>query len=141
MTPKRALLTLALTGALATALAGCTSTSDDKPTPTPTATSTPGAAPADDTCVDGVAWMQFDEGGETEKTLPDGCDTIVVNGNGGTVTAGPAKVVVFMGNDNTVTLESVDQIDAEGNNNIVHHGGDNEPTLNTDGDGDTVSPR
>lgn len=140
MTPKRLLLTLALTGALATTVAGCTSASDNSPSPTPTSTTT-AAAPADDTCVDGVAWMQFDEGGETEKTLPDGCDTIVVNGNGGTVTAGPAKIVVFMGNDNTVTVDSVDQVDAEGNNNTVHHGGDNEPVLNTDGEGNTISAR
>lgn len=140
MTPKRLLLTLALTGALATAVAGCTSASDDSPRPTSTSSPT-AAAPADDTCVDGVAWMQFDEGGETEKSLPDGCDTIVVNGNGGTVTAGPAKVVVFMGDGNTVTVDSVDQVDAEGDDNTVRHGGDNEPVLNTDGAGNTVTVR
>ena len=140
MTPKRLLLTLALTGALATAVAGCTSASDDSPRPTSTSSPT-AAAPADDTCVDGVAWMQFDEGGETEKSLPDGCDTIVVNGNGGTLTAGPANVVFVTGSDNSIDVETLAQADLDGDRNAVTHGGTTEPVLNTDGTGNTVTAR
>ena len=103
MTKTSLFTTIALTGALAGLLAGCSSSDEPAPTPTPTAD----AAPADDTCVDGVAWMQFDESGETEKSLPEGCATIVVNGNGGTLTAGPADTLVIMGNDNTVDLGTV----------------------------------
>jgi hypothetical protein len=137
MTKTSLFTTIALTGALAGLLAGCSSS--DEPAPTPTPTTTADAAPADDTCVDGVAWMQFDESGETEKSLPEGCATIVVNGNGGTLTAGPADTLVIMGNDNTVDLGTVGQIDLEGTGNTITHTTDADPVVNTDNDTNTVT--
>lgn len=137
------LTTLALTGALTAALAGCTSGGDASPSPSPT--DTPAAAAdagqPDDVCTDGIAFITFTDGEGMTKALPNGCDTIVVNGDGGTLTAGPAKVVFVTGSDNTIDVDALAQADLDGDRNAVTHGGGGEPVLNTDGTDNTVTAR
>nr|WP_228507447.1 DUF3060 domain-containing protein [Frigoribacterium sp. VKM Ac-2530] len=73
--------------------------------------------------------------------MPDGCDTIVVTGDGGTLTAGPTNVVFVTGSDNSIDVETLAQADLDGDRNAVTHGGTAEPVLNTDGTGNTVTAR
>ena len=94
-----------------------------------------------DACVDGFAWMTFHDDDPTEKSLPGGCDTVVVAGADGTLHSGPARVVVVMGARNHVEVETVTQVDVEGVDNEIVHGGDAEPIVNTDGAGNVVTAR
>ena len=158
MTKTSTLITLVTTFALGTSLAGCTSTSstiDRGPSTTTTSASTTpspndpslegsastAAGPADDTCADGFAWMQFGDGEPRTKTLPDGCDTVIVNGSDAELTLGPTRVVVIMGDRNTVDVPRVDQVDAMGDDNTIRLDHDLQPLLNTDGTGTVVTTR
>jgi len=143
--------------ALGAGLAGCTSASstvDRGPSVTTSTTTAPSAGgpspagsdstaagPADDTCVDGFAWMQFGDGEPRSKTLPDGCDTVIVNGSDAELTLGPTRVVVVMGDRNTVDVPHVDQVDAMGDDNTIRLDHDPQPVLNTDGTGNVVTTR
>lgn len=140
MTKRPLLLTLALAATLTTGLNGCTQ-GTATPTPSPTADSqdVAEAEARENTCVDGFAWMTFGDGENDEKSLPDGCDTVVVQGDGGTLTTGDARVVVVMGNDVTVHAGAVEQVDLEGDDNTVTHDGSHEVALNTEGEGNTVT--
>jgi hypothetical protein len=94
-----------------------------------------------DACVDGFAWMTFHDDDPSEKSLPGGCDTVVVAGADGTLHSGPARVVVVMGARNHVEVEVVTQVDVEGVDNEIVHGGGAEPIVNTDGAGNVVTAR
>ena len=94
-----------------------------------------------DTCVDGFAWMTFHDDDPSEKSLPGGCDTVVVAGADGTLHSGPARVVVVMGARNHVEVGTVAQVDVEGADNEIVHDGDSDPVVNTDGTGNTVTAR
>ena len=94
-----------------------------------------------DACDDGFAWMTFHDDDPSEKSLPGGCDTVVVAGADGTLHSGPARVVVVMGARNHVEVETVTQVDVEGVDNEIVHGGDAEPIVNTDGAGNVVTAR
>ncbi|WP_285063861.1 DUF3060 domain-containing protein [Frigoribacterium sp. ME-P-080] len=158
MTTTSTLISLVTAVALGAGLAGCTSassTSDPGPSPTMTSTTTAPPAggpsiagsdstatePADDTCVDGFAWMQFGDGEPRTKSLPDGCDTVIVNGSDAELTLGPTRVVVVMGDRNTVDVPRVDQVDAMGDDNTIRLDDDLQPLLNTDGTGNVVTTR
>jgi len=158
MTTTSTLISLVTAVALGSVLAGCTSTSstiDRDPsatttspslTPSPTSPSLEGSAstaagPADDTCVDGFAWMQFGDDEPRTKTLPDGCDTVIVNGSDAELILGPTRVVVVMGDRNTVDVPRVDQVDAMGDDNTIRLDDDLQPLLNTDGTGNVVTTR
>ena len=131
-------------------LAGCAAieppTSSGTSAEGPAVAGDPTAAPfvsdaTTDACVDGFAWMTFHDGDPSEKSLPGGCDTVVVAGADGTLHSGPARVVVVMGSGNHVEVETVAQVDVEGADNEVVHGGDAEPIVNTDGAGNVVTAR
>ena len=94
-----------------------------------------------DACVDGFAWMTFHDGDPSEKSLPGGCDTVVVAGADGTLHSGPARVVVVMGARNHVEVETVTQVDVEGVDNEIVHDRDSDPVVNTDGTGNVVTAR
>ena len=94
-----------------------------------------------DACVGGFAWMTFHDDDPSEKSLPGGCDTVVVAGADGTLHSGPARVVVVMGARNHVEVETVTQVDVEGVDNEIVHGGEAEPIVNTDGAGNVVTAR
>lgn len=113
-----------------------TATSGDDPTTAPYV-----ADATTDACVDGFAWMTFHDDDPSEKSLPGGCDTVVVAGTDGTLHSGPARVVVVMGSGNHVDVETVAQVDVEGADNEIVHGGDSDPVVNTDGTGNVVTAR
>jgi hypothetical protein len=94
-----------------------------------------------DACVDGFAWMTFHDDDPSEKSLPSGCDTVVVAGADGTLHSGPARVVVVMGSGNHVEVETVTQVDVEGVDNEIVHDGDTDPVVNVDGTGNVVTAR
>ncbi|MET4053252.1 hypothetical protein ABID81_002628 [Frigoribacterium sp. PvP054] len=130
------LLATALAGlALLGALTGCTSTPDTAdPLPTPT-------GQPDNECVDGIAYLQFTET-DTDLSLPEGCSTVIVLGDGGTATLGPVDDLSVMGDGNTVTLDSVHRIDPTGNDNTITYGGDAPEILGddtTNGTGNTIT--
>ena len=118
--PARGPATLGSCAAVAAALAvlaGCaaveppasSSTTAAASTTPPTSTGDRTAAPfvsdaTTDACVDGFAWMTFHDGDPSEKSLPGGCDTVVVAGADGTLHSGPARVVVVMGSGNHVEV-------------------------------------
>ena len=152
------LATLVTAAALGSVLVGCTSASsaiDRSPsssTTSPATAPSPGgpsaeggvstaADPAENTCVDGFAWMQFVDGEPRAKSLPDGCDTVIVNGSDAVLTLGPTRVVVVLGDRNTVDVPHVDQVDAMGDDNTVRLDHDMQPVLNTDGTGNVVTTR
>jgi len=157
MTKTSTLITLVTAVALGSVLAGCASTSSTidpgpsatttspSPMPSPSGPSLEGSAsttaPADDTCVDGFAWMQFGDGEPRTKTLPGGCDTVIVNGDDAELTLGPTRVVVVMGDRNTIDVPRVDQVDAMGDDNTIRLDDDLQPLLNTDGTGNVVTTR
>jgi hypothetical protein len=154
MTTTSTLIALVTTVALGAGLVGCTSesaTTDRGPSPTsvsPSAApsssspSAEGAAdPTDDTCVDGFAWMQFGDDEPRTKTLPGGCDTVIVNGSDATLTLGPTRVLVVMGDRNTVDAPRLDQVDAMGDDNTVRLEDDTDPVVNTDGTRNVVTSR
>ncbi|KQO45082.1 MULTISPECIES: DUF3060 domain-containing protein [unclassified Frigoribacterium] len=158
MTTTSTLISLVTAVALGAGLAGCTSassTSDPGPSATTTSTTTappPGGPstaggdstatdPADDTCVDGFAWMTFGDDELRTKTLPDGCDTVIVDGSDAELTLGPTRVVVVMGDRNTVDVPRVDQVDAMGDDNTIRLEADTDPVLNTDGTGNVITTR
>jgi hypothetical protein len=134
---KTPLLPLTLAGVLGLALAGCTSSDADRVEPSPTPTTTQAAAP-DDQCVDGVAFMDLTDGGE--KELADGCETVVVIGEGGTLTLGPVTTLSLMGNGTTIEADTVTRVELGGNDNTVTHTGD-APEQVGDGTGNTVTAR
>ncbi|MGY3263171.1 DUF3060 domain-containing protein [Frigoribacterium sp. 2355] len=154
MTTTSTLIALVTAVALGAGLAGCTSesaTTDRSPSPT---SASPATAPssdspsaegaadaADDTCVDGFAWMQFGDGEPRAKALPNGCDTVIVNGSDAVLALGPTRVVVVLGDRNTVDVPHVDQVDAMGDDNTVRLDHDIQPVLNTDGTGNVVTTR
>lgn len=126
MTSTTNLLRSAFVGtALVALLAGCTSDGDAAPTASPTTTATAQAevGQPDNECVDDIAYLQFTET-DTELSLPEGCNTVIVLGDGGTATVGPVGDLALMGNGNSITVESVERIDFTGNDNMVTHGGD-----------------
>ena len=138
---RTASLTAGLVGlALVTALTGCTTGSDgpdgatDPGTPSPTATGQP-----DNVCVDGVAYLQFTDD-VTELDLPDGCGSVIVLGDGGTATIGPADDLTVMGDGNTVTADTLQRVDAAGNDNVITYTGDAPEDL-SEGQGNTLSAR
>ncbi|MFJ2356472.1 DUF3060 domain-containing protein [Frigoribacterium sp. NPDC087798] len=154
MTTTSTLISLVTAVALGAGLAGCTSassTSDPGPSATTTAPPPGGPStaggdstatdPADDTCVDGFAWMQFGDDEPRTKTLPGGCDTVIVNGSDAELALGPTRVVVVMGDRNTVDVPRVDQVDAMGDDNTIRLDHDLQPLLNTDGTGNVVITR
>lgn len=136
MTKKTLLLPLTVTAALGLALTGCTSSVD--PDETPTSTPTTQAAAPDDQCVDGVAFMDLTDGGE--KELADGCETVVVIGEGGTLSLGPVTTLSLMGNGTTVEADTVTRVELGGNDNTVTHTGA-APEQVGDGTGNTVTAR
>ncbi|TDT63036.1 DUF3060 domain-containing protein [Frigoribacterium sp. PhB116] len=149
-----ALVSSAAVAAALAVLAGCaavepptsSSTTAAASTTPPTSTGDRTAAPfvsdaTTDACVDGIAWMTFHDDDPSEKSLPGGCDTVVVAGVDGTLHSGPARVVVVMGSGNHVEVETVAQVDVEGVDNEVVHGSDSDPVVNTDGTGNTVTAR
>ena len=145
-----ALVSSAAVAAALAVLAGCAAveppTSSGTSAEGPAVAGDPTAAPfvsdaTTDACVDGFAWMTFHDDDPTEKSLPGGCDTVVVAGADGTLHSGPARVVVVMGARNHVEVETVTQVDVEGVDNEIVHGGDTEPIVNTDGTGNVVTAR
>ena len=151
-TPSRRTIVgyVAATAAALVVLSGCASAQEPEARSTPLsgswATGDPTEAPfvsdaTTDACVDGFAWMTFHDDDPSEKSLPGGCDTVVVAGVDGTLHSGPARVVVVMGARNHVEVETVTQVDVEGVDNEVVHGSDSDPVVNTDGTGNTVTAR
>lgn len=149
-----ALVSFAAVAAALAVLAGCAAVeppassgtaaaaSSSPPTSTGDRTAAPFVSDAPtDACVDGFAWMTFHDDDPSEKSLPGGCDTVVVAGADGTLHSGPARVVVVMGARNHVEVETVTQVDVEGVDNEIVHGGDAEPIVNTDGAGNVVTAR
>jgi len=136
---------LATTAGLLLALTACT-TADTGDAPSGAATpaeTIPAAAGEPDECVDGIAYLAFTEE-TTELSLPDGCSTVLVLGDGGTAEIGPVDDLSVMGNGATITVESVGRLELTGNDNTVTHGGDAPEMLGdeeTTGTGNTVTAR
>jgi len=126
---RTTLATLAISAGLVAALAGCTAgstTAGSTKAPTASATTdaklpTP-AAPVVNKCVNGNAVLT-----PTEKkptiTLAEACDTVSIVGVKGQITLGAVKHLVFEGEGNTVTVESVTKVDFGGNDNTLTHSG------------------
>jgi hypothetical protein len=142
--PAKPLTTaLATAAGLLLALTACTSTdgSTDEPTsttPTPTAVGQP-----DNECVEGIAYLQFTEE-TTELSMPDGCGTVIVLGDGGTADIGPVDDLGVMGDGNTVDVDSVGRLDLTGDDNTITHGGAAPEILGDEtdtGTGNTVTAR
>lgn len=126
----RKIITTTLIAAAAIAgLTACTSgssTTSETPTPRPTITSGPavdGYTPPTGQCEDGVATITADL--ET-IALPEGCETVNVLTNASTITLGPVTNLQIEGDDNAVTVASVDKITVFGTGNDLKHGGDAE---------------
>lgn len=135
---KTLLLPLTLAAALGLALVGCTSPDADRAEPTPDPTPSTQVAAPDDECVDGVAFMDLTDG--VDKELPDGCETVVVIGEGGSLTLGPVTTLSLMGNGTTVEADTVTRVELGGDDNVVTHTGD-APEQVGDGTGNTVTAR
>ncbi|WP_235491226.1 DUF3060 domain-containing protein, partial [Frigoribacterium sp. Leaf164] len=118
---------LATAAAVLLAVTACTTTTvstDDPSGAATTAESSPTAeGQPDNECVDGIAYMQFTDE-TTELSLPDGCGTVFVLGDGGTADLGPVGDLGVMGNGSTIRVESVGRLDLTGNDNTIEHGGD-----------------
>jgi hypothetical protein len=138
MISRKTPLATALAGlALLAALTGCTTAAPEN---TETATATPTGQP-DNECVDGVAYLQFTET-DKDLSLPDGCASVVVLGDGGTASVGPVDDLTVMGNGNTITADTIHRVAPAGNDNTITYTGDAPETLGddtTNGTGNTIT--
>ena len=142
---KTPILAAALGSVLLVAgLAACTvDVSDDPATPTPeaSAASTQDQLQAEQqdptgACIDGQAVVAA-----TDETVsfPEGCATVSILGTGATIELGPVEHLVIENDGNTVTAESVAQIDSIGHDNTVAYGGDAEAQVTDHGHDNTFT--
>lgn len=142
-TMKRLLLTTMIAAA-AVSLTGCTSgapephekVAESTPKATITSTPVPGYTPPTGTCDDGTATIIADV---EEIALPDGCANVRIVSSASTITLGPVEHLQIEGNDNSVTVASVDEIAVFGDRNDIGHGG--EPTVDDEGAENTIAAK
>jgi hypothetical protein len=138
MTRTHARITVTTIVLTALALTGC---SHSAPTPSPTPTKSAAAAPdgqetpAYENACDGDQAVLSGDG--VDHRLPKGCSAVSVVSSGSAITLGPTKSLVVEGDNNDITVESLDAVMLLGTNNDVHVKGD-DPEVDDQGTGNTI---
>lgn len=132
--PIRTSSALALVALAGLALTACSS-DDASPRPTSTPTSELSTVTYNE-CVDGAANIYL-EGDEKTYALPEACEGVNVITSDATITLADVSTLVVEGDGNTVTVDTPSVVAFQGSNNSVTYTGD-APQVDDLGEGNTV---